>query len=288
MERERGEHIGNDRGEVERPPLMEHRLTSSSCAFAIALAVIPACGSDRDTSGGPWSSSFTAGASAGDEGGADESSDAGSTETVSDGSAGPSGGPSSADSGDGTPKLDVAADTAADSGDGGACPCSGDVEVIYLLSADAAPELWSYDPLDDSFQQRGPLGCQVPGNQGPFSMAVERSGRAWVQYKVLDLGQFPPISSSDLYLVDLDDPSQCSDPGYTPFSNGWDRFGMGFVSNSVADPCDKLYAVHYDQNQSIGPGTGKVGALNEASMTVETIAPLGYNGLQRGRGEWNG
>jgi hypothetical protein len=37
------------------------------------------------------------------------------------------------------------------------------------------------------------------------------------------------------------DLTQCEDPGYNAGQMGVNNFGMAFVSNSISDPCDRIY-----------------------------------------------
>src|SRR5689334_3482488 len=56
-----------------------------------------------------------------------------------------------------------------------------DVELVYLVDSDR--RLWSFDPrklADDPFRQVGVLDCD--STTTPFSMAIDRTGIAWVLY----------------------------------------------------------------------------------------------------------
>ena len=111
-----------------------------------------------------------------------------------------------------------------------ACPCP-DLEValddgIFVLSITA--QLWKYFPETNMFQQLGPLGCGLPPTT--FSMAVDRSGYAWVQYQ-----------GGELRKVAVTNVDDCTDPGYVVGQQGVTNFGMAFVSNSESDACDRIY-----------------------------------------------
>jgi len=111
-----------------------------------------------------------------------------------------------------------------------ACPCP-DLEValddgIFVLSITA--QLWKYFPETNTFQQLGPLGCGLPPTT--FSMAVDRSGYAWVQYQ-----------GGELRKVAVTNVDDCTDPGYVVGQQGVTNFGMAFVSNSESDACDRIY-----------------------------------------------
>jgi hypothetical protein len=111
-----------------------------------------------------------------------------------------------------------------------ACACP-DIEVplddgIFVLSITA--ELWKYFPETNTFQELGPIACDLP--PATFSMAVDRLGFAWVQF-----------SGGQLRKVAVTDVSDCTDPGYVVGQQGITNFGMAFVSNSAADACDRIY-----------------------------------------------
>lgn len=184
------------------------------------------------------------------------------------------------ESGDG-PKFDVGDESGGldtTTGADAMCPCAAKLDLIYVLSDDR--ELWTYDPANNIFTMIGPLGC--PTSDGTFSMGVGRDGKAWVQTTYVD-DVFAQTYIGDLFVLDVDDPANCSDPGYSPGANGWQHFGMGFVSNSQADPCDRLYAQHWDGvagGFSEGPGYGKLGVFDAAALQVNTIGATNYNGAE--------
>jgi len=115
-----------------------------------------------------------------------------------------------------------------------ACPCP-DIEVplddgIFVLSD--VGDLWKYFPKENMFTLLGELGCDL---QPPtFSMAVDRSGYAWVEYP-----------SGALRKVAVTDVTDCTDPGYQIGQQGILNFGMAFVSNSAFDKCDRIYGSEY-------------------------------------------
>lgn len=181
-----------------------------------------------------------------------------------------------------TLKFDVGMDDDSDSDgdttgpDDSMCPCAPNSDLIYVLSDSL--ELWTYNPLNNLFVLVGPLGCPTPNST--FSMGVGRNGYAWVQDTALD-GFSTYIG--DLFELDVNNPQNCTDPGYSPGANGWQHFGMAFVSQSADDPCDKLYGQHWDGNAgswSEGPGHGKLGVFDEDAMQMNTIGATNYNGAE--------
>jgi hypothetical protein len=72
----------------------------------------------------------------------------------------------------------------------------------------------------------------------------------------------------------------CMDPLYQPGQLGFNKFGMGFVSNDQFDPCDKLYAHSWNGQGgfSEGPNTGRMGRLEPDTLVMSEIGFIDYNG----------
>lgn len=154
--------------------------------------------------------------------------------------------------------------TGADNDPEAGCPCAPGTELIYVLSDSA--EIWSFDPKTAEFDFIAQVWCG--GYQSTFSMGVSRKARAWIQYQ-----------HGDLYTVDLNDPDSpidCLDPGFEPDDPKYANFGMAFVANSMADPCDKLYAHAATDPEGIGPGVGALGVIDPVSLELSTIAAIDY------------
>lgn len=118
-----------------------------------------------------------------------------------------------------------------------ACTADG-VDLVYVV--DEANDFLSFDPRKlpgDPFVKIGTLNCptsggsiqQPPGMVMPFSMSVDRDGKAWVEY-----------TSGEVFNVSLTDAS-CTASGYVPQAAGMALFGMGFVSDTVGANTEKLY-----------------------------------------------
>lgn len=123
----------------------------------------------------------------------------------------------------------------------GACKntCTADgVDLVYVV--DEANHFMSFDPRklpQDPFTIIGTLSCpttgasiQVPANGVmPFSMSVDRDGRAWVEY-----------TTGELFNVSLQT-AACTPSGYTARAGGMDLFGMGFVSDAPGSDQETLF-----------------------------------------------
>ena len=162
-----------------------------------------------------------------------------------------------------------ASGSAGTGGSGGSpqfCTCAANTDLVYVLSDNA--ELWSFAPKTLTFTKVTTLACAGLA-ASTFSMSVDRTGKAWVLFQ-----------SKDIRTIDVNNPTTCDDPGYTPDQMGFGLFGMGFVSNSISDPCDKLYAHTYDPSKGFGEGVGagKLGVIDPLTTVMSTIGPVNYNG----------
>lgn len=153
----------------------------------------------------------------------------------------------------------------------GACKnaCTADgVDLVYVV--DEANHFMSFDPRKlpaDPFTIIGTLSCptsgasiQVPqGAVMPFSMSVDRDGKAWVEY-----------TTGEIFNVSLQT-AACTASGYTARAGGMDLFGMGFVSDAAGSDQEKLYLA----------GGGRSAEPNGKLAIVDTHAMM-YTPVQAG------
>jgi hypothetical protein len=141
-------------------------------------------------------------------------------------------------------------------GDGYCGACAADTDLIYLL--DGGAHLWSFDPRTLALRDIGAIDCETEAS--PYSMSVDRRGRAWVLF-----------DSGEMFFVDIADAS-CSASGFTPDQRDFHTFGMGFVSESPGG-AEILYIAG-------GPDLGtaesdtRLGTIDTTSLSVSEIAPL--------------
>lgn len=136
--------------------------------------------------------------------------------------------------------------------DGGPDPTGcGDVgRVIFVVSNENM--LLSFDPKTLAFSKIGALKCPVGFGDSPFSMAVDRTGMAFVLFQ-----------SGNIYKVSTTDAS-CSASGYKPSQLGWDRFGMGYVSDAAGSESETLFVI---DGSNIGGGANKgLGKISSAGL----------------------
>jgi hypothetical protein len=129
--------------------------------------------------------------------------------------------------------------------------CTSDgVDLIYVV--DEQLDLLSFDPRKlpaDPFTKIGTLACPVmgkslmtppPATVGPFSMALDRDGVAWVEY-----------SSGEVFNVSITD-ATCTASGYVPEAGGMKLFGMGFAVDVPGVSAEHLFLAGGSNNPDPG------------------------------------
>lgn len=109
--------------------------------------------------------------------------------------------------------------------------CAAAAKLIYVLSTNYT--LYSFDPTipgTSAYKPVGPLGCAAAG--GPQSMAVDRSGTAFVFY-----------DSGELFRVSTADASCTPTPYVHPVQLGFNQLGMGFTAAAPDSKQEILYIV---------------------------------------------
>ncbi len=146
--------------------------------------------------------------------------------------------------------------------------CAEEAKLIYVV--DDAYRLLSFDPRNNAntFTLIGQLNCPAGpswpdwpglGPATPFSMSVDRSGRAWVVY-----------TSGEIFWVSTADAS-CQGSPWVKGSNGFQLFGMGFVSDSPGSAAEHLYI---SGGAAAAPGSGNLGSIDPQTQTVQTLGGL--------------
>lgn len=155
---------------------------------------------------------------------------------------------------------------------GGACVtdgCGSAAELVYVV--DVENNFLSFDPeklgSGDPFTLIGQLDCPAgpsmtgPGQATPFSMSVDRQGTAWVLY-----------SSGEIFHVSTEDAS-CAATDYQPGQNGFELFGMGFVSDAPGSSAETLYLAGGEAGGA-GSGAGDLAILDTDTLAVTEVAAL--------------
>ena len=117
-----------------------------------------------------------------------------------------------------------------------------------LLQAGFDPRLLPGNPI----KVIGKLKCRQWGS--PFSMSVDRSANAWVEY-------WDQLSKSKLFKVSTAN-ATCASTTFMGGQQGFNEFGMGFVSNSSGSTDETLY---------IGGGAMIGGAANLGTLDINAL-----------------
>jgi hypothetical protein len=162
-------------------------------------------------------------------------------------------------------------DTCANGTCGGNADCAQGAELVYVV--DESYRLQSFDPakLDtEPFTLIGNLACPsmyppLPGvsldpTATPFSMSVDRSAVAWVLY-----------SSGELFHVSTVD-ATCQATSFARGSQGFELFGMGFVSDTAGSSTEKLYIA--GGPAAAGLQGGSLGRIDPGTMEVAHVGAL--------------
>jgi hypothetical protein len=141
--------------------------------------------------------------------------------------------------------------------------CSEAAKLVYVVSDNN--DLYSFAPDKVAFTKIGTLDCPS-GGATPNSMAIDRSGTAWVNF-----------SDGALFEVSTADAS-CLATTYQKGQGGFERFGMAFATNSASTADETLYVVGID-----GPGQGK--GLAKIDLSTMKLTLLGdFSGKLTGTG----
>jgi uncharacterized protein (TIGR03382 family) len=150
--------------------------------------------------------------------------------------------------------------------------CTADgVDLVYVV--DLQLDFLSFDPRklpNDPFTLIGTLACPVTGMSimrpqqamaTPFSMAIDRDGKAWVEY-----------SSGEVFNVSIAD-ATCTASGYVPEASGMKLFGMGFAPDAAGASAEHLYEVGGSNNPDPG-GHLAVVDTHGGQLTPTIVGPI--------------
>jgi hypothetical protein len=138
--------------------------------------------------------------------------------------------------------------------------CSDASRLVYVVARDNS--LYSFAPATVTFTRIGTVACPSESADFPFSMAVDRTGTAWVLF-----------TDGNLFNVSTADAS-CTRTTFIPNQAGFSLFGMAFVSDGPDASTDTLYV---SENVN-GHGLGQV------AIPSLTLSPVGaYTGALAGQ-----
>lgn len=143
------------------------------------------------------------------------------------------------------------------------CNAAGN-DLIYVVDVDC--RLLSFNPRGDKneFKLIGDLKCPAGREIGstrqatPFSMSVDRMGRAWVLY---NSGEVFSVSTAD---------ASCKPTTFAQFQSGFETFGMGFVSDVAGSNQETLFIAGGGYTQLSSSSLGSI----DAALTVKKIGAM--------------
>jgi hypothetical protein len=135
---------------------------------------------------------------------------------------------------------------------------SPDTTYIYLVTSEM--ELLAFKPQSNSFESRGHLVCPASPGATPFSMAVDRTGLAYVVYND---GQLFEVSTAD---------AECETTPFAVGQEGFVQFGMGFS----ADQDGLGETLHVAEITSSAPSLG-LARIDTETFDLTYIGPFSQN-----------
>jgi DNA-binding beta-propeller fold protein YncE len=126
----------------------------------------------------------------------------------------------------------------------------------YIYVIDETNLLLRFDPLKLTFAPVGRPNCPV--SSYPHSMAVDHGGMAWVNYH-----------SHDIFLVSTKDAS-CAPSGIPRAHQGFQVFGMGFVSDSPSTTSEQLYIC----GREFTPTASVLARVDPVSLAFSTVGKV--------------
>lgn len=140
--------------------------------------------------------------------------------------------------------------------------CSAEAKLIYLV--DDRNNFMSFSPANDAhaFTPIATLDCPLNDpyiGGSPFSMSVDREGKAWVLY-----------NTGEIFYVNTKT-GQCAPSNHVPGQSGYELFGMGFVSNAPGSADETLYIFG---GKEMALDRGNLATIDPATLQLDTIGPL--------------
>jgi hypothetical protein len=131
-----------------------------------------------------------------------------------------------------------------------ATTCSDGAKLVYVINRTS--DLYSFAPDKLTFTKIGRLNC--PSGL-PNSMAIDRTGTAWVNFKDGKLGKVSTVDAT------------CTETNFAPSQQGFAKFGMAF--SSLTTTADTLFVAGVGQDTVTG-GKG-LGTIDLSSLSLAMI-----------------
>ena len=144
--------------------------------------------------------------------------------------------------------------------------CSEEAKQVYVVSEQY--DLYKFEPDKLLFTKIGRLSCPSSGAT-PNSMAVDRSGTAWVNY-----------SDGRLFKVSTKD-AKCTATSFQPGQAGLIKFGMAFASNAAGSQEETLF-VSGIQDSTLNDGGQGLAKIDLSSLKLTPVSD--YDGALAKKG----
>lgn len=134
--------------------------------------------------------------------------------------------------------------------------CSEEAKLVYVVSAEY--DLYKFEPDKLTFTKLGALACPS-GGATPNSMAIDRSGNAWVNY-----------SDGALFKVSTKDAS-CTATSFKKGQSTFVKFGMAFASNAAGSQDETLF-VSGIEDSAFGDGGKGLATIDLKTMKLTPVS----------------
>jgi hypothetical protein len=170
-------------------------------------------------------------------------------------------------------------------GNGGNGGCSDQAKLVYVIDSNGTLSSFAPNQTDVTksvFTDIGQLSCPTKlGSGTPFSMSVDRSAVAWIEY-VGTTDLLGTKFGSELYSVSTST-AACTATNYKSGQHGFIEFGMGFVSNAAMSDQETLFvaggaAPAAGAMPSDPPPPTYLGTLDTAALSINQLSTTALKG----------
>jgi hypothetical protein len=148
--------------------------------------------------------------------------------------------------------------------------CSDAAKLVYVIDENGTFSSFAPNQTDITksiFTDIAKLTCRSKLNGTPFSMSIDRSGTAWIEYVAVVpiLGTY---SGAELFQVDTKT-AACVATAYASGQQGMEELGLGFVSDAPGSTHETLFVSGGKAPDALGNYAGtNLGTLDPATLTV--------------------
>jgi len=148
--------------------------------------------------------------------------------------------------------------------------CSDAAKLVYIVDQNGDLSSFAPNQMDvtsSTITKVVSLACPALHGEQPFSMSVDRDAVAWVLYNAPPDELAGTPNYADVFRVDAMT-GKCTATGFSP-SNGYEQFGMGFVSDTAGGAAETLFiAGGAAATSSNTDPPSYLGSLNTGSLAI--------------------